>query len=180
MSQLMHPRLRPWTKALFPAWEALNRDPLIAQWLGGAIDAAQSRVAFDRVASGVADQGWGVWAVLDETGEAVGAAGLHALDGDLGFEGVEAMWRLRSDAVGRGLISGVMPSILTDGFARLSIDEILAFTARSNVRSQAVMRRVGFTRDKARDFDHPGLADDHPLRPHVMYCCSRVQEGQPR
>jgi ribosomal-protein-alanine N-acetyltransferase len=132
------------------------------------------------VVSGLADNGWGVWAVLDETGEAVGAAGLQALDGALGFDGVEAMWRLRSDAVGRGLVAGVMPAVLADGFARLPIDEILAFTARSNVRSQAVMQRLGFRRDEGRDFDHPTLADDHPLRPHVMYCYSRVQEGQPR
>jgi len=168
-----HPRLLPWTEALFPAWEALNRDALVAQWLGGAMDAARSRATFDRVVSGLADNGWGVWAVLNEAGEAVGAAGLHTLDGEFGFGGVEAMWRLRTDTVGRGLVSGVMPSILADGFARLPVDEIVAFTARSNVRSQAVMQRLGFSRDESRDFDHPGLALDHPLRPHVMYCLAR-------
>jgi RimJ/RimL family protein N-acetyltransferase len=172
--------LLPWTEALFPAWETLNQDPLVARWLGGAMSAARSRATFDRVASGMADNDWGVWAVLDETGEAVGAAGLHVLDDDWGFDGVEAMWRLRTDAVGRGLVSAVMPSILADGFARLPVDEIVAFTARSNVRSQAVMRRLGFSRDEGRDFDHPALADDHPLRPHVMYCLARPQEGQDR
>lgn len=180
MSASPHPRLSPWTEALFPAWDALNRDPLVARWLGGAMDADRSRATFARIAAGVADNGWGIWAVLDETGEAVGAAGLHDLDGAFGLAGVEAMWRLRTDAVGRGLVSGVMPSILADGFARLPVDEILAFTARSNVRSQAVMQRLGFRRDEGRDFDHPGLALDHPLRPHVMYCLARPQEGQDR
>ena len=175
-----HPRLLPWTEALLPAWEALNRDPLVAQWLGGAMDDARSRATFDRVVSGLADNGGGVWAVLDEAGEAVGAAGLHRLDGEFGVEGVEAIWRLRTGAVGRGLVSGVMPSLLADGFSRLPIDEIVAFTARSNVRSQAVMQRLGFSRDAGRDFDHPGLALDHPLRPHVMYCLARSQEGQDR
>ncbi|ALL13739.1 GNAT family N-acetyltransferase [Caulobacter henricii] len=178
MSASPHPRLSPWTEALFPAWDALNRDPLVAQWLGGAMDSERSRATFARVAAGVADKGWGIWAVLDETGEAVGAAGLHDLDGAFGLEGVEAMWRLRTGAVGRGLVSGVMPSIFADGFARLPLDEILAFTARSNVRSQAVMQRLGLTRDEGRDFDHPDLALDHPLRPHVMYCLARPQEGQ--
>ncbi len=79
--------------------------------------------------------------------------------------------------MGRGLVSAVMPSILADGFARLPVDEILAFTARSNVRSQAVMQRLGFSREEGRDFDHPSLAEDHPLRSHVMYCLPRVQEG---
>lgn len=173
-----HPRLLPWTETLFPAWEALNQDPLVIHWLGGAMSAEWSRALFEEVASGLADNGWGVWAVLDEAGEAVGAAGLHPLDGSLGFGGVEAAWRLRTDAVGRGLVSTVMPSILADGFARLPVEEILAFTARSNVRSQAVMRRLGFSRDEDRDFDHPGLSQDHPLRPHVMYCLARPQEGQ--
>ena len=64
-----HPRVLPWTEALFPAWEALNQDPLVAKWLGGAMSAAQSRATFERVASGMADNGWGVWAVLNEVGE---------------------------------------------------------------------------------------------------------------
>ena len=180
MTAAPHLRLRPWTEALFPAWDALHRDPRVAHWLGGAMSAAQSRATFDRVASGLADNGWGIWAVQHEAGEAVGAAGLHVLDGEFGVEGVEAIWRLRSDAVGRGLVSGVMPAILADGFARLGVDEIVAFTARSNVRSQAVMRRLDFLRDEHRDFDHPGLSQDHPLRPHVMYCLPRVQEGPDR
>jgi len=175
-----HPRLSPWSEALFPAWEALNRDALVAHWLGGAMSAEKSRATFERVASGLADKGWGVWAVLDETGEAVGAAGLHLLDDDWGFDGVEATWRLRTDAVGRGLISTVMPSILADGFARLPVDEVLAFTARANDRSQAVMRRLGFLRDEARDFDHPALGPDHPLRPHVMYRLPRFPQGGPQ
>jgi ribosomal-protein-alanine N-acetyltransferase len=171
--------LAPWTQALFPAWDALNQDPVVAQWLGGAMSAEKSRATFERVASDVAGRGWGVWAVLDETGEAVGAAGLHVLDDEWGFDGVEAMWRLRTDAVGRGLVSTVMTSILADGFARLPVDEIVAFTARSNLRSQAVMRRLGFAPDIARDFEHPGLAQGHPLRSHVLYCLARPQEGRP-
>jgi hypothetical protein len=32
-----------------------------------------------------------------------------------------------------------------------------------------VIERIGMTRDPAEDFDHPRLAADHPLRPHVLY-----------
>jgi hypothetical protein len=31
------------------------------------------------------------------------------------------------------------------------------------------MRRIGMTHDPADDFDHPNLADGHPLRRHVLY-----------
>jgi hypothetical protein len=31
------------------------------------------------------------------------------------------------------------------------------------------MERLGMTRAPADDFDHPGLPEGHPLRPHVLY-----------
>jgi hypothetical protein len=36
------------------------------------------------------------------------------------------------------------------------------------------MQRLGFQRDPSRDFEHPALQHDHPLRPHVMYALSRA------
>jgi RimJ/RimL family protein N-acetyltransferase len=38
-----------------------------------------------------------------------------------------------------------------------------------NVRSQAVMDRLGMTRDPDGDFDHPNVPVGHPLRPHWLY-----------
>jgi hypothetical protein len=35
------------------------------------------------------------------------------------------------------------------------------------------MARAGLIRDAARDFDHPALARDHPLRPHLTYATRR-------
>jgi hypothetical protein len=31
------------------------------------------------------------------------------------------------------------------------------------------MEKIGLTRDLAGDFDHPGIPEGHPLRPHVLY-----------
>jgi ribosomal-protein-alanine N-acetyltransferase len=53
---------------------------------------------------------------------------------------------------------------------------VVSFTAVRNVRSQAVMRRIGMTHDPADDFDHPRLPDGHPLRRHVLW---RVQAPLP-
>jgi ribosomal-protein-alanine N-acetyltransferase len=49
------------------------------------------------------------------------------------------------------------------------LDEIVAFTTTLNTRSQAVMERIGMTRDAGGDFDHPGLPEGSPLRRHVLY-----------
>jgi RimJ/RimL family protein N-acetyltransferase len=45
----------------------------------------------------------------------------------------------------------------------------VSFTSAANERSRAVMERIGMSHDPADDFDHPGLAEDDPLRRHVLY-----------
>ena len=42
-------------------------------------------------------------------------------------------------------------------------------TAVQNLRSRAVMRKLGMTHDPADDFDHPRVPDGHPLQRHVLY-----------
>ena len=59
--------------------------------------------------------------------------------------------------------------MLRDGLDRVGLAEIVSFTARSNVRSQAVMQRIGLHYRPELDFDHPRLAPDHPLRSHVVW-----------
>jgi ribosomal-protein-alanine N-acetyltransferase len=82
---------------------------------------------------------------------------------------VEVGWRLVRTAWGHGFATEAARAAIDDGFSRVGLPEIVSFTARSNLRSQAVMERLGMERDENRDFDHPKLAPDHPLRPHVVY-----------
>ena len=60
-------------------------------------------------------------------------------------------------------------AVFHDGFNRLGLPEILAFTGTANLRSQAVMTRLGMTRAPEQDFDHPNLAAGHPLKRHVVF-----------
>ena len=59
-------------------------------------------------------------------------------------------------------------------FANIDTDEVVAITAVTNLRSQAVMRKIGMTADPAREFDHPKLPGGHPLRRHVFFAASRA------
>jgi ribosomal-protein-alanine N-acetyltransferase len=43
----------------------------------------------------------------------------------------------------------------------------VSFTAVANLRSQAVIRRLGMT--PAGEFDHPRVPVGHPARRHVLY-----------
>ena len=49
------------------------------------------------------------------------------------------------------------------------IEEVLSFTATSNVRSAAVTERIGMVRDPDGDFEHPRVPEGSPLRRHVLY-----------
>jgi ribosomal-protein-alanine N-acetyltransferase len=64
-------------------------------------------------------------------------------------------------------------SALRFGFETVALDEIVSYTVPANVRSRAVMERLGMTRDPADDFDHPRLPLGSPLRRHVLYRLTR-------
>jgi RimJ/RimL family protein N-acetyltransferase len=76
---------------------------------------------------------------------------------------------LHPDGWGQGYATEAARAALRHGFEDVKLPEIVAFTARANLASQSVMRRIGMSHDPARDFDHPGLAEDHPLRAHVVF-----------
>jgi len=82
---------------------------------------------------------------------------------------VEVGWRLARWAWGRGYATEAASAALGYGFERLALDEVVSFTATTNERSRAVMRRLGMTHNSDDDFEHPSLSPGHPLRPHVLY-----------
>ena len=49
----------------------------------------------------------------------------------------------------------------------------MAITVPANVRSRAVMERIGMAYVEGGDFDHPALPQGHPLARHVLYRVSR-------
>ncbi|MGO8078158.1 GNAT family N-acetyltransferase, partial [Rhizobium leguminosarum] len=52
-------------------------------------------------------------------------------------------------------------------FNDLKLDRIVSFTVPANSSSWGLMRRLGMNR--IGEFDHPNLAERHPLRHHVLY-----------
>ena len=63
--------------------------------------------------------------------------------------------------------------VLAHAFGPLGLPGVVAFTAIGNVRSRALMVRLGMQHDPDGDFDHPQLPAGHPLRRHVLYRLAR-------
>jgi len=132
---------------------------------------AESDAFIDRIEGFFEANGYGLWAVerLDRD-EFMGFVGLAPASFEAHFTpAVEVGWRLGREHWRQGFATEAARIAVTDGFERLGLDEIVSFTATTNLPSQRVMQRLGMTRDPEDDFDHPGVPVGHRLRRHVLY-----------
>ena len=157
------------------ALAAMNGDPRVGDWLGSTLTSEQNDAMIDRVLAHIAEHGFGFWAVERKAdGVIAGMAGLLAMSADMPpGPAVEVGWRLSPATWGQGYASEAARAAVEWAFAELKPPEVVAITAHSNLKSQAVMRRIGMSPEPHRDFDHPKLAPDHPLRRHVTFAIRR-------
>ncbi|GAA2368522.1 GNAT family N-acetyltransferase [Streptomyces cuspidosporus] len=171
MSELRTDRLvlREWRESDLAPWAALNADPEVREYFPGVLTREQSDASVARFQADLDRRGWGWWAVeVRATGEFIGFTGLDPVDEDMPFTGVEVGWRLARPYWGHGYATEAALAAVDHGFEALRLPEILAVTTATNLRSQAVMRRIGMTRDPADDFDDMTVPEG-PLRPSVVY-----------
>ncbi len=163
--------LRRWRDSDREPYAAMMADPEVDYWLGGSMTRDGVAVHIDRFEAELSASGFGYLAVEHKAGGAfVGCVALRPVHETLPpAPAIEIGWRLTPAAWGHGFATEAASALLADGFARRGLAEIIAFTTVSNRRSRGVMERIGMARDPARDFYHPNLAEDHPLRAHVVY-----------
>jgi RimJ/RimL family protein N-acetyltransferase len=165
--------LRSWRDSDLAPWAAMNADPQVREHLGDLLTREQSEASVARFQADFDERGYGWWAVeVLSTGEFIGLTGLDQVDDGMPFTGVEVGWRLARAAWGHGYATEAALASLDFGFDVLGLPEILAVTTAGNLRSQAVMRRIGMTTDPAEDFDDPD-APEGPLRRNVLYRIAR-------
>lgn len=165
--------LRRWRDSDLEPWATMNADPAVREHLGDLLTREQSHASVALFQAEFDQRGYGWWAVeVRDTGEFIGFAGLDQVDDDMPFTGVEIGWRLARPAWGQGYATEAARKVLGHGFDVLGLSEILAVTTATNLRSQAVMRRIGMTRNPADDFDDP-TAPEGPLRPNVLFRIGR-------
>ncbi len=167
--------LREWRPADREPFAALNSDPRVVEHLSGPLDRAASDAFLDRIVARWAD-GHGLWAVeRREDGRFLGFVGLATQTFEAPFTPcVEVGWRLAVEAWGHGYATEAARAALRFGFERLGLEEIVSITRPGNVRSRAVMERLGMTRDPADDFTRPARNGVGTPVHEVVYRLSRA------
>lgn len=167
------PRLvmRQWREEDLAPFAAMNADPKVMEFFPATLTREQSDGMAQRCHALIAERGWGIWALeTRDDDKFIGFLGLHTPGYNLPFTPcVEMGWRLCSDAWGKGLASEAARAAFDVGFNRLNLNEIVAFTALPNTRSQALMQRMGMTLSPDENFDHPAVEAGSWLQKHCLY-----------
>jgi RimJ/RimL family protein N-acetyltransferase len=173
MAALMTDRLilRRWCQEDRAPFAAMNADPRVMEFMPKLLSREESDHMIDRIEAGFEQRDFGLYATqLRLDSSFIGFIGLSVPAFEATFTPcVEIGWRLASRVWNRGLATEGARAVIGESFGRLGLSALVSFTAKQNAASQRVMQKLGMTRNPAEDFDHPNLAEGHPLRRHVLY-----------
>jgi RimJ/RimL family protein N-acetyltransferase len=158
------------------AFAELNADPVVREFYKPQVlDRAASDANAQFYMAHWERHGFGRWAIeVPGVTPFAGVVGLMQTNFDAAFTpAVEIGWRLGRHYWGHGYATEAARAVIVDGFTTLGLAEVVAFTVPANLRSRAVMERLGMRHSPADDFDHPAVPAGHPLRRQVLYRISR-------
>jgi RimJ/RimL family protein N-acetyltransferase len=163
--------LRRWREDDVEPFARMNADPGVMEHFPSLLTREQSAAMVERIERHLDAEGFGLWAVeVPAVAPFIGFVGLQRVPFAAHFTpAVEVGWRLDPAHWGHGYATEAALACLDLGFGPLGLEEIVSMTTPGNVRSWRVMERIGMHRDPADDFDHPRIAEGHPIRRHVVY-----------
>ena len=178
--------LRDWREEDWAEFWRLTNTSAVMRWLGDEAGEGVRRGARIRLEGYREKYGHTFW-VLERrddgdylSGEMLGFCGLKVSqqEGEPVFGMVEAGWRLREDAWGRGYAKEAAFASLRLGFERFGAEEIVALTVEGNAASWGLMKRLGMRRRKDLDFTEEHWSG--AKRPTIVYSISQEQWEQTR
>lgn len=179
IESLRTPRLllRRWRDDDLPAYAELNADPRVMEHFPSTLTREKSNEQAARIRAHLEEHGFGLWAVeLPGIATFIGFVGLMRPTFDAHFTPcVEVGWRLAHEHWGHGYATEGARASLALAFGELGLEEVVSMTTTTNDRSQRVMKKLGMQSDPSDGFDHPALAEGHPLRRHVLYRLTRAE-----
>jgi RimJ/RimL family protein N-acetyltransferase len=172
--------LRRWLPEDVGPFAAMNADPSVSEYLPTPLSGPDSDAFVARIQAHFEKHGFGLWAVeIPGVAPFAGFVGLSTPRFEAHFTpAIEIGWRLAAEHWGHGYATEGARAVLAFGFEVVRLGEIVSITVPANTRSRRVMEKIGMTRDPADDFDHPLLAEGHPLRRHVLYRIARGRSAE--
>jgi 3-dehydroquinate dehydratase/shikimate dehydrogenase len=163
--------LRPWREDDLEPFAKLNADPCVREFFPSIMSREESDREARLIMKFMQERGWCFWAVeVPNVAKFIGMIGLDTVDFPVHFSSsVEIGWRLAFDHWGHGYATEGARASLQYGFQTLKLNEIVAYTALVNQRSQRVMEKIGMHRSPADDFDFPNVSVDCKVRQQVLY-----------
>ena len=167
--------LRSWKNSDLKPFYALNSNADVMRYFPSCLTQPQSDALAKKFQSIIDIQGWGFWPVeLKQTGEFIGFIGLHQQPNQFTFSPcTEIGWRLEQKFWGKAFATEAAIACLDFAFDSLHLNEVVAFTAQQNSKSQALMQRLGM--QFQHHFNHPALDYRNPLQRHVLYQINAAQ-----
>lgn len=169
--------LRRWRDSDLGPFAALNRDPEVMEYFTGTLTESETAEMIERIEAHFEERGFGLWALEEKaSGDFFGFAGLSVPRFEAHFTpAVEVGWRFARSHWGKGYATEAARRAMDFGFTESELEEIVSFATPANVRSLAVMRRLGMSHDPSDDFDHPKMTEASGLRRHALYRMSARQ-----
>jgi RimJ/RimL family protein N-acetyltransferase len=163
--------LRRWQPPDAAPFAEMNADPAVMEHIGVPLTRQESDAFLQRIEQQFDDVGFGLWAVQERSsGALLGFTGL-AVHGHAAptTSTVEVGWRLARPAWGQGFATEAAQAAVAHAFGALALDELVSITTTGNLRSQAVMRRLGMHRAPELDFERERLRPGDPLRAAIVH-----------
>lgn len=162
--------LRDWREDDFAALHALCTDPKVMATIGPLYDEEKTRGMLARLQERQASDGCTFWAMeRQHDARVIGFCGVGRGTVPQLEQELEIGWWLASDCWGRSYAREAAEAALRWAAENRPAQPIWAITSRGNVRSRGLMERLGMSYQPHLDFEHPRVADDSPLKPHVTY-----------
>lgn len=167
--------LREWEDRDRAPLAAILGDPHVRRFYPAPATPAQVDAQIDHAIARTAEYGFHMQAAeLKADGSLVGLIGIGRIPEATRaaiptHPAVEIGWQFAQRFWGQGLAPEAARAWLAAAWQVFGLPEVVAFTTPVNLPSQRVMAKLPMTRRPDLDFDHPGIADGHPLKRHVVY-----------
>jgi len=164
--------LRQWKDSDLIPWVSMNADPETLVFFPRTSTPEESTNGFAYVRNFLLENNYGLWEAEEKSsGEFMGFVGITWLElPTLAYPKCrEIGWRLAKRYWGKGYATEAAKVVLEYARHSINITELYSVTAELNLPSINVMKKIGLRERPELGFLHPRVADDSPLKPHVVY-----------